>query len=265
MLQEALDLREEGAELYELLVTLSDGDWERPTPFKQWTVFDVIAHLHLSDRLAVLSLKAPQEFLTEAKAMAAAAEQAKSLTAYTREQLQVRKPSDLLRRWRGLFEEMCDLLEKVDPLQRLKWLGPDMGARTFASARQMETWAHGQDIYDLVQVRRTPTDRIKNIAVLGVNTFAWTFMNRGLEIPREVPYVRLTAPSAAIWEWNQPSEENRVEGLAVEFCHVVTQGRNVADTGLRVVGDPATRWMAIAQCFAGPPEDPPRPGQRAWE
>ena len=55
---------------------------------------------------------------------------------------------------------------------------------------------------------------------------------------------------------------NRIEGQASEFCQVVTQVRNIADTSLRVTGDPATRWMAIAQCFAGPPVDPPAKGVR---
>lgn len=134
----------------------------------------------------------------------------------------------------------------------------------FASARQMETWAHGQEIYDLVRVERNHTDRIKNIAHRGVRTYRWTFENRGEPIPGSEPYVRLTSPSGAIWEWNAPSEDNRVEGKAVEFCQVVTQVRNVADTGLVVAGKPATRWMAIAQCVAGPPENPPAPGERAW-
>ena len=34
------------------------------------------------------------------------------------------------------------------------------------------------------------------------------------------------------------------------------------DTTLKATGDTATRWMAMAQCFAGPPEDPPPPGTR---
>jgi len=46
---------------------------------------------------------------------------------------------------------------------------------------------------------------------------------------------------------------------------VVTQGRNVADTALAVVGTTAERWMAVAQCFAGGPEEPPAPGQRHWD
>lgn len=48
----------------------------------------------------------------------------------------------------------------------------------------------------------------------------------------------------------------------MEFCQVVTQVRNIADTRLSVTGDIAQRWMAIAQCFAGPPENPPEAGTR---
>jgi uncharacterized protein (TIGR03084 family) len=128
----------------------------------------------------------------------------------------------------------------------------------------METWAHGQDVYDLMRVRRRHTDRIKSIAVLGVKTFGWTFANRGLEPPGPPPYVRLIAPSGAVWEWNEENRTDRISGDAVEFCQVVTQGRNIADTKLEVVGDTAKRWMAIAQCFAGGPVDPPKPGERAW-
>jgi len=98
--------------------------------------------------------------------------------------------------------------------------------------------------------------------VIGMKTFAWTFVNRGLEPPGAPPYVRLAAPSGAVWEWGEPSETECVRGDAVDFCQVVTQVRNVADTKLVVVGDVATRWMSIAQCFAGGPVDPPGPGER---
>jgi uncharacterized protein (TIGR03084 family) len=263
MLEQVRDLREEGDELYELLNTLDESDWERQTPFKNWTVRDVVEHLHFSDRLAVLSLKSDQEFLKAAEAMGKAiVEEGLDLKACARREIGTLRPGELLKLWRDYFVEMCELLDAADPKARLKWFGPDMGVRMFTTARQMETWAHGQDIYDLLRRPREYTDRIKNIAVIGVKTFGWTFVNRGLEVPAEIPYVRLTAPSGEIWEWNQPNDDDRVEGLASEFCHVVTQGRNVSDTQLRVVGETATRWMAIAQCFAGGPEDPPKPGLR---
>jgi uncharacterized protein (TIGR03084 family) len=263
MLEQARDLREEGDELYELLKTLEESDWERATPFKSWTVREVVEHLHFSDRLAVQSLRSGEEFLKTVEDMVrSATEEGLDLRTYARRTIGSRKASQLLQLWRECFLEMCDLLDGADPNARLKWFGPDMGVRMFATARQMETWAHGQDVYDLLRVPRENTDRIKNVAVIGVKTFGWTFVNRGLEVPPDIPYVRLTAPSGEIWEWNQPNPDNRVEGLATEFCHVVTQGRNIADTHLEVVGETATRWMAIAQCFAGGPEDPPKPGER---
>jgi uncharacterized protein (TIGR03084 family) len=265
MLKEGRDLREEGSDLYALLETLGERDWARRTPFKSWTVQDVIAHLHLSDRHAVLSLKSPDEFLKLAAEVAQAVGQGSDLMTYTRQEIGPQQPKQMLALWHDYFMEMCDLLERAEPGLRLKWFGPDMGVRMFATARQMETWAHGQDIYDLLRIERTPTDRIKNVAVIGVKTFGWTFVNRGLDVPPDVPFVRLTAPSGATWEWGEPNERNFVAGLATDFCHVVTQGRNVADTGLRVTGETATRWMSIAQCFAGGPVDPPKPGERVWD
>jgi uncharacterized protein (TIGR03084 family) len=78
------------------------------------------------------------------------------------------------------------------------------------------------------------------------------------------PHVRLDAPSGAIWQWNPPDQNDRIEGSAVDFCQVVTQGRNILDTRLEVAGEAAQQWMEIAQCFAGAPVDPPRKGERAW-
>src|SRR5699024_4180316 len=76
------------------------------------------------------------------------------------------------------------------------------------------------------------------------------------------PYLCLTAPSGAQWTWNEPSVSERIEGKAEEFCQVVTQVRNIADTELVVSGQSATAWMAVAQCFAGPVRTPPAPGTR---
>lgn len=264
MLEQAGDLRAEGDELYAFLRDLREEDWGRPTPFKQWTVNEVVGHLHAGDWLALQSLKHPEAF----PEIVAARNEARRRGEDPAGAGIGPAPSEgreLLERWRATFVEMCDLLRATDPAARLQWTGPDMNARSFASARQMETWAHGQDVYDLLRRPRAHTDRIRNIAVLGCRTFGWTFRNRGEEPPQPVPYVRLTAPSGAIWEWHEPSEEHRVEGSAVEFCHVVTQGRNIADVNLRVVGESARRWMSVAQCFAGPPRDPPAPGERAWE
>ena len=117
-----------------------------------------------------------------------------------------------------------------------------------------------RDYYDVLGLDRPGTDRLRNIAEIGVRTYGWTFANRGQPVPGEAPHVVLLAPSGASWTWNPPSESNRVQGSALEFCQVVTQVRNIADTRLAVVGGPATTWMARrllrgkAQARRCPPE-----------
>ena len=262
MLQQIVDLQAEAAALAGLLEVLPDSEWARPTQFKGWTINDVIIHLHAGDLLAATSVKDATAFQTMLAEIRA--KRASGLTgiAENRQRIGPIGGKALLQRWRTQLDELCTMLAAKDPEARLKWAGPDMGVRMFTTARQMEVWAHGQEIYDILGKDRPPTDRLKSIAVIGVRTYGWTFVNRGLPVPGEPPYVRLTGPSGDIWEWNPPSVSNVVTGSALEFCQVVTQVRNFADTSLQATGEPARRWMEIAQCFAGPPETPPAPGSR---
>jgi uncharacterized protein (TIGR03084 family) len=250
MLQESLDLLAEAEELHVFLQTLGEKDWGRPTGFMQWTPWDVVAHLHFFDQFSMLSLTDEEAFAAKRDAFIKSILGGLTGAEIAREEIGDLSPAALLERWQDTCREMATQLGESDPKRRLTWFGPDMGVRMFTTARYMETWAHGQEVYDLMRVQRKNTDRIKNIAVIGMKTFGWTFVNRGLEVPGDPPYVRLVAPSGEIWEWNEPNESECIRGDAVDFCHVVTQGRNVADTALEVVGDIATRWMSIAQCFA---------------
>ncbi len=262
MLPVAHDLRDEATELHAFLRTLAPGEWGRPTPFKQWTPWDVVAHLHFFDRVSLLSLNDPEGFAACRDDLTAKMLQGISLADEARREFADLDAGTLLDRWITSCHEMAEALGNSEPRRRLPWFGPDMSVSMFTTARYMETWAHGQDVYDLVHRERAHTDRIKHIAVIGMKTFGWTFVNRGEDVPGAPPYVRLTAPSGETWEWNEPSEEEFVRGTAVDFCHVVTQGRNVLDTALDVRGPVATRWMSIAQCFAGAATDPPAPGER---
>ena len=262
MLPQAQDLRAEGADLYAFLDTLAPADWDKPTPFKGWTPNDVVQHLHMGDWMAVLSMTDETAFLDLLEQRKAARESGASADSVGPE---MQTGAALRQQWDGYFQQLCDLLNARDPKDRVLWVGPSMSVRMCATARQMETWAHAQDIFDMLRAPRVHHDRIRNIAEIGVRTYGWTFANRGEQPPApETPYVRLIAPSGSVWDWGQPSDTCKVEGSALEFCQVVTQGRNIADVNLSVVGDPAQRWMAIAQCFAGPPRNPPEPGARAW-
>jgi len=262
VLQVSVDFRDEVDEFHGFLQTLKAEDWERETGFMRWTPWDVVAHLHYFDLVSMISLEGEEAFAPERKALFAAIAAGDSNKRRARERFAQLDPMALLSGWRNTAHALAAALGESDPKARLPWFGPDMGVQMFTTARYMETWAHAQEVYDLVGVTRTHTDRIKHVATIGMKTFGWTFVNRKLEVPGSPPYVRLVAPSGEIWEWNEPSDDESIRGDAVDFCQVVTQGRNVADTALEVKGAVATQWMSIAQCFAGGPVDPPKPGTR---
>jgi uncharacterized protein (TIGR03084 family) len=259
LLAQIEDLRAERDELDAVLATLDETDWQRVTGFKGWTVWDVVAHLHLSDHMGITSLSGEEPFRALMREMRDAGV---PMATFARRWLGEMPGPELRRRWHGLLTRLCNELAACDPERRLPWAGPSMKPRMFATARQMETWAHGWELYDLLCRPRPLTDRLRNIATIGVRTFGWTFANRKLDAPGPPPRVELRAPSGAVWVWNEDNADDLVAGEAVEFCQVVTQVRNIADTHLQVRGPVATRWMAIAQCFAGPPADPPLPGSR---
>ncbi len=262
MFQQPLDFRDESEALYQVLASLSDADFERPTLFKAWTINDVVSHLHAWNIAADLALADAAAFDELRTKLFEGIANGRRLRAIEGDWLDDAKNRARLEQWRAFYLAMTDRFLAADPKKRVGWAGPDMSVRSSISARLMETWAHSQEAYDALGRECVHTDRIKNIADLGVRTFGWAYTNRGRAVPTPVPQVRLTAPSGAVWTWNEEETANRVEGSAVEFCKVVTQTRNVADTSLRITGPVATDWMTIVQCFAGPPEDPPAPGTR---
>jgi uncharacterized protein (TIGR03084 family) len=172
---------------------------------------------------------------------------------------------ETLKWWREERSALLEVLAKMDRKTRLPWYGTAMSAMSFATARLMETWAHGQDVVDALGIIRKPTDRLRHIAHLGVSTFGWSFANRNMEIPGTPVRVELTGPSGGIWSWGPEEAEDRVKGAAEDFCLVVVQRRHVADTDLIVRGDIAQQWMSIAQAYAGPPAEGRKPGEVSKE
>ena len=261
-LSQAFDFRDECDALHSALENAPAEAWTEPTQFKGWTFDDVLGHLYFFDHAAETAARSRDDVQALFREIFQASTTGVSLIDYSRRWLDGCAGTELLDRWRSQSQRLADIYAAFEPDHRLAWAGPDMSARSFISARQMETWAHGQAIFDALGIDRVEHDRLRNIAVMGVNTFGWTFKVNRREVPAVKPYVRLTSPSGAFWEWNEPSAAERVEGSAVEFCRVVAQTRNLLDTNLAVTGDSARQWLASAQCFAGPPEQPPVPGTR---
>lgn len=234
-------------------------DWNAATQFKGWTVNDVLVHLHYWNVMADKSAVDPDAFGAMIGKVMVALSNGGGLRPVENVEV-VLRGDDLRAAWIATARDMGARWAWFDPKMRVKWAGPDMSARSSITARQMETWAHGMEIFDLLGLERNDSDRIKNVVVLGINTFGWSHKVQGLTLPAKMPRVRLTAPSGAVWEWGDSAD--LIEGPAVDFAAIVTQTRSVADTALVTSGQDAKRWMETAQCFAGPPETPPAKGAR---
>lgn len=261
-MQQAIDFRNDCDALYALIAPLSDDDYDEETGFKGWTINMILRHLYVWNGAAALSLSGDNDAFMAFFAKVSAALQNGSLPDFEGEYLDGLSGKKLLNTWHDDYPKMADAFTAADPKMRVPWAGPSMSARSSITARQMETWAHAQAIYDALGAVRVNTDGIKNIVILGVNTFGWTFKNRREDVPVAMPFLSLTAPSGEVWAFGDDNVDERITGLAEEFCQVVTQVRNIADTDLHIHGDVANRWMSVAQCFAGRPNMPPEPGTR---
>ena len=258
-MQQAEDFRAESNALFALLDGADASRFDEPTLFKDWTINAVLQHLYFWNQMAGLQLTDEAELTNR---LGAVMRHEGGMRGFERAHFNEMGGRELLDSWHQDVAHTANLFAEADPKARLKWAGPDMSARSSITARLMETWAHGQEVYDHLGVERDNADRIQNIVVLGVNTFGWTYKTRKEEPPGPMPYLVLTAPSGAVWTYGDESETERITGPAEEFCQVVTQTRNVADTDLIVTGATAQDWMSKAQCFAGAPETPPAPGAR---
>ena len=87
-----------------------------------------------------------------------------------------------------------DALLTVADGRKLPWFGPPMSAASMATARLMETWAHGLDVADALGVQRPATARLRSIAHIGVRTRDFAFAINGLAAPADPFRVELTRP-----------------------------------------------------------------------
>jgi uncharacterized protein (TIGR03084 family) len=244
------DLAAEQAALGKVLGRLADADWDRPTFNPAWSVRDQVSHLAYFDEAATRTMTDREAFSAQVQAFMGDAPNQEA--AYL-ERGRRMTPDELLGWWRTASSGLIAAARKVDPKERLPWFGPDMSPASFITARLMETWSHGLDVVDVVDGDRPDTDRLRHIVFLGVRTRAYSYTVRAMQQPETPIRVELMSPSGGTWVIGEADADNVIRGTATDFCRVVTQRRNIADTNLEVIGPAAMEWMNIAQAFAGPP------------
>ncbi|WP_228974156.1 TIGR03084 family metal-binding protein [Streptomyces sp. DH12] len=256
------DLRAEGEDLDRLVAGLDAARWAAATPAPRWSVAHQVAHLAWTDEAALLAATDPGAFAGHVARAAAAPD---TFVDEAAEAGAAAPPAALLARWRAARERLHHALAAAPPGTRVPWYGPDMSVASMATARLMETWAHGRDVADALGAVRPPTARLRHVARIGVRARDHAFAVRGLPPPAAPFRVELAAPDDAgtTWAYGPRDAPQRVTGPALDFCLLVTRRAHRADLAVRAEGPDADRWLDLAQAFAGPPGPGRRPAGEA--
>jgi uncharacterized protein (TIGR03084 family) len=244
------ELSAECDELDAIVSGIGEMDWFEDTPAPGWTIATQIAHLAWTDDAAHLAITDPPAFQAELQNALADIEHFVDNGAFERSE---QAPEEILKGWRAGRARLRDALLSVPDGTKIAWFGPPMSAPSMATARLMETFAHGQDIRDTLGVAREPSPRLRSIAHIGVRTRDFAFLINDKPVPSEEFRIELTAPDGSLWTWGPEDASQRVSGPALDFCLRVTQRRYRADLQLVATGADADAWLDIAQAFAGPP------------
>ncbi len=243
------DLTAESEDLDALVAPLPGSEWARPTPAAGWTIAHQIAHLAWTDQAALMAITDPAAFTAHLQEVVA---NAGTFVDRGAEEF-LDEPAALLARWRDGRTALTQALLGLPSGEKVLWYGTAMSPASMATARIMETWAHGLDVAEALGVQREPTARLRNIAHLGHRTVGYSFLARGRELPTQPVRLELTAPDGTQWTFGPEDATNRVTGPALDFCLLVTQRRHRSDLALLASGTVADEWLDIAQAFAGPP------------
>jgi uncharacterized protein (TIGR03084 family) len=249
-LQEVVDdLVAESSILTVVLEQLEPRSWFLETPATGWSIGDQVSHLAYFDETTRQSLVDPVQFRIDADELMSGGDDFSDRVAV---RYRDRNGVDLLSWFRAARLALVEAYRGVDPGRRLPWYGPDMSPASSVTARLMETWAHGQDVFDTLDFERLPTGRLRHVAHLGVRALPYSYSVNHLVQPSEPIRVELAAPDGGEWTWGPPGAVNLVKGNALDFCLVITQRRHCTETALVVNGPVAEQWISIAQAYAGP-------------
>jgi uncharacterized protein (TIGR03084 family) len=254
------DLVAEQQQLDQFLQTLRTRQWATMTPAEGWTIQDVVSHLAYTEHLAAEVI--------DKGASRIGAENITDLDAWTErgvEHGRGRRHQEIIEWWRFGRADVVDALSRMPATDRIEWIHGDMSARTFATTRLMETWAHGLDIKASILGRMTPleeppeedeepdpladTPRLRHIAFLGQQTLPYAFEQAGEEFPKDGIRVEVMGPLYAAWRFGPEDTDHVIKGMAADWCRVVVRRQDASETGLKAVGEFAEKALEIARAY----------------
>jgi uncharacterized protein (TIGR03084 family) len=245
MRQILADLVAEQQSLDQSLQRAPDRDWKQKTD-NGWNVQETIAYLAWAEQHSASLLEGDtkvSKILDEygdldAFAAAGVAESKK------------KRPQEVIEWWRFSRADVVEALSKLSGDERIGWVDGDISAKTFATGRLTDTWAHGLDILTALDKEIIDTPRLVHVAFLGWATLPRAFAAADEDYPEPIR-VELVGPGYARWVHGPEDAAQIVRGNAADWCRVVVRRMDAADAeNLTATGEVAETALEIANVFA---------------
>lgn len=241
------DLVGEQAQVDVLIDQLTEEQWLAPVETCDWNFKEAVLHIAAFDWAAIELINGRGKDVTEVADANFGHDESHRVTRFSH-----LSGVEILRQWRGIRSRLAVSFLDCDPRQRIPWApGLPMSARSLASARLMELWAHSVDLYDALGRDVVVTDRIKATLFLSWQARPNAYRINGLTFNDDPLYLELTLPSGEMWAKGDPDAQNVIRGSARDWALVATRRRSPEAVSLDIVGDAAEQFSHIVQTFAG--------------
>jgi uncharacterized protein (TIGR03084 family) len=236
------DLVAEQQFLDQFLQRISLKDWDRPTPAAGWTIRDTISHLADSEELTAGILNGTADLQRYRSTP-----DLDQLRQEAVEQGRKMRPQDVIEWWRGGRAKVVEPLSRMAADHRVDWIEGTMSARTLATTRLMEAWAHGLDIYATMDAEVEDSARIRHICWLGWKSLPYSFKIAGEDF---APIrVEVIGPGYAKWVYGPEDSADVIKGSASDWARLAVRRITPDKTRLKVTGDVASIAAKVVRAY----------------
>ncbi|HEY7704375.1 MAG TPA: maleylpyruvate isomerase family mycothiol-dependent enzyme [Acidimicrobiia bacterium] len=237
------DLVAESQFLDQFLQKIKIADWDKPTPAKGWTIRDQISHLADSSELAADAINGGSR-IEEYRSAPNLDVLRQAATKRGRKM----RPQDVIEWWRGGRAKVVEPLSHMRPDQRIEWIVGSMSARTFATMRLMEDWAHGLDIYAAMGATIEDTARIRHISWLGWKTLPYAF--KAADLDYSPVRIEVMGPAYAKWVYGPADTDQVIKGPAGEWARLAVRRIKRRDAkNLKATGEVAETALEVVKAY----------------
>lgn len=238
------DLVAEQQGLDQFLQKIDFRKWSNPTPAAGWSIRDHVSHLAASEEVAYNAVAEGGSDLAGLLKKYSSIDEWNEVGVERGRQMRVQQ---VIEWWREARAAVVDALSKMGGSERVPWLTGDMSARSFASARMAETWAHGLDLHHAVDDEPEDTLRLRHIAHLAHRMLPFAFSQAGETY--EPVRIELRAPEYQKWIYGPDDADNVIRGEAGEFCRVAVRRLDPSATSLEAEGDVAASALELVRTY----------------